>query len=95
MGHIFYRKDCLTCVQGSGLGLQHRKIKFKGSFALAYDLAGPEIGKTPDGTGFKYLLVAGFCVPMCLFLRARRRRILRSQKRLVRRRFVQPAVPGA
>ena len=54
---------------GQRLGLQHRKVKFKDSFALSYDLAGPfkEIGKTPEGTGFKYLLVAGFRVPTCLF----------------------------
>ena len=64
-GHWPYRKDCQVCVRGSAVGLQHRKSKYKDSHVLSYDISGPfpEIGRSFDATGYRYLLVAGYRVP--------------------------------
>ena len=40
-GHVPYRRDCRRCVEGAGLGIQHRKIRHKTSFSLSVDLFGP------------------------------------------------------
>ncbi|CAE7546828.1 GIP, partial [Symbiodinium necroappetens] len=40
-GHVPYRKDCRRCIEGAGLGIQHRKVKYPHSYALSADLFGP------------------------------------------------------
>ena len=40
-GHVPYRRDCQYCVEGSGLGVQHRKVKNPQAFTLSVDLFGP------------------------------------------------------
>ena len=40
-GHLPYRRDCRFCVEGSGLGVQHRKVKNPKAFTLSVDLFGP------------------------------------------------------
>ena len=40
-GHLPYRRDCQFCVEGSGLGVQHRKVKNPQAFTLSVDLFGP------------------------------------------------------
>eukprot|EP00439_Symbiodinium_sp_Y106_P012350 s3536_g1.t2 len=68
-GHLPYRQDCLACTMGAGLGIQHRRVRFKDSFSMSWDITGPfrEIGKTGKHSGFRYLFVAGVRVPTCLF----------------------------
>ncbi|CAE7775417.1 RE1 [Symbiodinium sp. CCMP2592] len=43
-GHMPYRKDCRFCVEGSGLGMQHRRVKNPQAFSLSVDLFGPMSG---------------------------------------------------
>ena len=70
-GHIPYRRDCLHCVQGSGLGIQHRKIKHPSSYSLSIDLFGPmttsEKGQDEEAVSgiaqIKYGLMGAFRVP--------------------------------
>ena len=58
--HLPYRKDCRACVRGL-----HRVTAPPHSFSLSYDVAGPfaEKGVTDQGSGFKYVFVAGLRVP--------------------------------
>ena len=70
-GHLPYRRDCLHCVQGSGLGIQHKSVKYPASFALSVDLFGPmsleERGHDEEAVSgipqVKYGLVGAFRVP--------------------------------
>ena len=43
-GHVPYRKDCRYCVEGAGLGMQHRKVKNPQAYTLSVDLFGPMPG---------------------------------------------------
>ena len=43
-GHVPYRRDCKFCVEGSGLGVQHRRIKNPQAYTLSVDLFGPMSG---------------------------------------------------
>ena len=40
-GHLPYRRDCQFCIEGSGLGVQHRRVKNPQAFTLSVDLFGP------------------------------------------------------
>ncbi|CAE7759179.1 GIP [Symbiodinium necroappetens] len=40
-GHVPFRRDCRFCVEGAGIGIQHRKVPYPKSFALSVDLFGP------------------------------------------------------
>ena len=70
-GHLPYRRDCRRCVEGSGLGIQHRSIKDKAMFTLSIDLFGPmsssEKGRDEESVSanphIKYGLVGAFRVP--------------------------------
>ena len=70
-GHLPYRRDCLHCVQGSGLGIQHRRIKHPSSYSLSIDLFGPmtaiEKGQDEEAVSgiaqIKYGLIGAFRVP--------------------------------
>ena len=39
-GHLPYRQDCLACTMGAGLGIQHRRVRFKDSFSMSWDITG-------------------------------------------------------
>ncbi|CAE7263274.1 GIP, partial [Symbiodinium necroappetens] len=88
-GHIPYRRDCLHRVQGSGLGIQHRKVKHPSSYSLSIDLFGPmavsEKGQDEEAVSgiaqIKYGLMGAFRVP---------REVLRKEKN----EGVEPASPG-
>eukprot|EP00439_Symbiodinium_sp_Y106_P029796 s3022_g3.t1 len=43
-GHMPYRKDCKFCVEGAGLGIQHRRAKNPQAYTLSVDLFGPMTG---------------------------------------------------
>ena len=70
-GHVPYRKDCRRCVEGAGLGIQRRKVKYPHSYALSADLFGPvppdERGRdetcVSGNTYLRYALVGAFRVP--------------------------------
>ena len=70
-GHLPYRRDCRRCVEGSGLGVQHRGVKHKAMFTLSIDLFGPmakhEKGQDEESVSanphIRYGLVGAFRVP--------------------------------
>eukprot|EP00439_Symbiodinium_sp_Y106_P022102 s6340_g2.t1 len=70
-GHLPYRRDCKFCVEGSGLGVQHRRIKNPQAFTLSIDLFGPmsgiERGRDEQSVSgnphLKFGLVAVFRLP--------------------------------
>ena len=70
-GHVPYRRDCRFCIEGAGVGIQHRKIKYPQSYTLSADLFGPVPAKEHgrDETcvsgrcNLKYALVGAFRVP--------------------------------
>ena len=73
-GHLPYRRDCKQCVEGSGLGVYHRRVRYPKSFTLSVDLFGPvpvgEAGRDESCvTGknlLRYGLVGAFRVPKSL-----------------------------
>ena len=74
-GHLPYRRDCQRCIEGSGLGIQHRRVKYKTLFSLSVDLFGPlskdEKGLDEESVSanphIKYGLVGAFRVPRKAF----------------------------
>ena len=40
-GHVPFRRDCRYCIEGAGLGVQHRRIRNPQAFTLSVDLFGP------------------------------------------------------
>ncbi|CAE7267360.1 TY5A, partial [Symbiodinium microadriaticum] len=74
-GHLPYRRDCQRCIEGSGLGIQHRRVKYKTLFSLSVDLFGPlskdEKGLDEESVSanphIKYGLVGAFRVPKKAF----------------------------
>ena len=70
-GHIPYRRDCRLCVEGTGIGIQHRRVAYPQAFALSIDLFGP-VPKHEHGrdetcisgkNSIRYGLVGAFRVP--------------------------------
>ena len=73
-GHLPHRRDCKQCVEGAGLGVAHKRIRYPRSFSLSVDLFGPvpppEAGRdkscvtTVTGKNLlRYGLVGAFRVP--------------------------------
>ena len=68
-GHLPYRRDCVTCVMGGGVGPRHGRVEHPEAFTLTADTSGPV--KTPgedchargSKRKIKYLLVARLRVP--------------------------------
>ena len=68
-GHVPYRRDCLTCVAGGGIGRRHARVEHPDSFVLTADTSGPL--KTPGRDShqrgakraMKYMFVARLRVP--------------------------------
>ncbi|CAE7676033.1 GIP [Symbiodinium sp. CCMP2456] len=77
-GHVPYRRDCRFCIEGAGLGIQHRRVKFPQSFSLSVDLFGPlpkgEHGRDEQSVSgnphVKYGLVGAFRVPRSVVVQA-------------------------
>ena len=77
-GHLPYRRDCLHCVRGSGLGIQHKTVKYPASFALSVDLFGPmsseEKGQDEEAVSgipqVRYGLVGAFRIPREVLLKS-------------------------
>ncbi|CAE7618847.1 GIP, partial [Symbiodinium sp. CCMP2456] len=70
-GHIPYRRDCRQCIEGAGVGVQHRRVRHPQSYALSADLFGPvpsgEHGRDETCVSgrhnLKYALVGAFRIP--------------------------------
>ncbi|CAE7214926.1 GIP, partial [Symbiodinium sp. CCMP2456] len=70
-GHVPYRRDCKQCVEGAGVGVQHRRVRHPQSYALSADLFGPlpvgEHGRDETCVSgrchLKYALIGAFRVP--------------------------------
>ncbi|CAE7215740.1 GIP, partial [Symbiodinium sp. CCMP2456] len=70
-GHVPYRRDCRQCIEGAGVGVQHRRVRHPQSYALSADLFGPvpsaEHGRdetcVSGRRNLKYALVGAFRIP--------------------------------
>ena len=70
-GHVPYRRDCKQCVEGAGLAVFHKRIKYPKSYALSVDLFGPvplaeagrDEGCVTGKSVLRYGLVGAFRVP--------------------------------
>ena len=70
-GHVPYRRDCRLCVEGAGIGIQHRRVAHPQMFALSVDVFGPvprhEHGRdetcVSGKNNMRYGLVGAFRVP--------------------------------
>ena len=75
-GHVPYRKDCKFCVEGAGLGIQHRRIKNPQAYSLSVDLFGPMSGlergrdeqSVSENPHLKFGLVGAFRFPKSALL---------------------------
>ena len=63
--HLPYNRRCRTCVESSGLGRMHRKIKTPSSYCLSLDILGPlrQLGEDPDQRDYRYMLVGAYLFP--------------------------------
>ena len=63
--HIPYNRRCRTCVEASGLGRMHRKVKTPSSYCLSLDILGPlrQRGEDPDHRDYRYMLVGAYLFP--------------------------------
>ena len=77
-GHTPYRRDCRFCVEGSGLGVFHNRVRHPRSYALSIDLFGPvpasEAGRdetcVTGKCNLRYGLVGAFKIPKALLDKA-------------------------
>ena len=68
-GHVPFRRDCLTCVAGAGVGRRHGRVEHPDAFVLTADTSGPL--KTPGmdshqrgaKKSMRYLFVARLRLP--------------------------------
>ena len=63
--HIPYNRRCRTCVEASGLGRMHKKVKTPSSYCLSLDILGPlrQHGEDPDHRDYRYMLVGAYLFP--------------------------------
>ncbi|CAE7520995.1 RE1 [Symbiodinium sp. CCMP2456] len=63
--HVPYDKRCRTCVRASATGRAHRRCLTPSSYSLSLDICGPmrTRGESPDGKGYRYLLVGAYSHP--------------------------------
>ncbi|CAE7207099.1 RE1 [Symbiodinium natans] len=63
--HIPYNRRCRTCVEASGLGRMHKKVKTPSSYCLSLDILGPlrQRGEDPDHRDYRYMLVGAYLFP--------------------------------
>ena len=63
--HLPYHRKCRTCVESSGTGRKHVKIKTPSSYCLSLDVCGPfrQRGADPDHTDYRFALIGAYVVP--------------------------------
>ena len=66
--HIPYNRKCKTCVESSGTGRRHVKIKTPSSYCLSLDVCGPfrKRGADPDHSDYRFALVGAYVIPKLL-----------------------------
>ena len=64
--HQPYHRNCKTCVESSGTGRRHVKIKTPSSYCLSLDVCGPfrQRGVDPDHADYRYALIGAYVIPM-------------------------------
>ena len=68
-GHVPFRRDCLTCVAGAGVGRRHGRVEHPDAFVLAADTSGPLKSPGMDShqrgakRSMRYLFVARLRLP--------------------------------
>ena len=75
-GHVPFRRDCLTCVAGAGVGRRHGRVEHPDAFVLTADTSGPL--KTPGmdshqqgaKKSMRYLFVARLRLPTAFLKKA-------------------------
>ena len=63
--HQPYNRKCRTCVESSGTGRKHVKIKTPSSYCLSLDMCGPfrQRGADPDHADYRFALIGAYVVP--------------------------------
>ena len=63
--HLPYNRKCRTCVESSGTGRKHVRIKTPSSYCLSLDVCGPfrHRGVDPDHADYRFALVGAYVIP--------------------------------
>ncbi|CAE7488319.1 RE1, partial [Symbiodinium necroappetens] len=63
--HLPYNRRCRTCVESSGTGRRHMKIKAPSAYCMSMDICGPfrVKGKDPDHADYRFALVVAYVIP--------------------------------
>ena len=63
--HQPYNRRCRTCVESSGTGRKHVKIKTPSSYCLSLDVCGPfrQRDADPDHADYRFALIGAYVVP--------------------------------
>ena len=63
--HQPYHRNCKTCVESSGTGRRHVKIKTPSSYCLSLDVCGPfrQRGVDPDHADYRLALIGAYVIP--------------------------------
>ncbi|CAE7884617.1 RE1 [Symbiodinium sp. KB8] len=63
--HIPYNRKCKTCVESSGTGRRHVRVKTPSSYCLSLDVCGPfrKKGVDPDHSDYRFALVGAYVIP--------------------------------
>ena len=63
--HLPYRRDCRTCVETSGTGRRHVRVRTPSSYCLSLDVCGPfrQRGVDPDHADYRFALVGAYVMP--------------------------------
>ena len=63
--HQPYHRNCKTCVESSGTGRRHVKIKTPSSYCLSLDVCGPfrQRGVDPDHADYRFALIGAYVIP--------------------------------
>ena len=63
--HQPYHRNCKTCVESSGTGRRHVKIKTPSSYCLSLDVCGPfrQRGVDPDHADYRFALIGAYVPP--------------------------------
>ncbi|CAE7296882.1 RE1 [Symbiodinium sp. KB8] len=64
--HLPYNRKCRTCVESSGTGRKHARIKTPPSYCLSLDVCGPfrHRGVDPDHADYRFALVGAYVIPI-------------------------------
>ena len=63
--HMPYNRKCRTCVEASGTGRRHVKVRTPSAYCMSLDVCGPfrNKGKDPDHSDYRFALIAAYVVP--------------------------------